>query len=171
MNYIRLKHKAIAKLAALWPVLARKLVASYTAIESDDIPWTQVQKPLNESKIALVTTAGVHHPDQAPFDMQDKNGDPGFRPLNGATIETNYEITHDYYDHKDARRDLNVVFPLTRLKEMQARGYIGQLADTHYGFMGHIDGPRIYTLVHDTAAEVAELLIKDRVDAVLLTPA
>ena len=57
--------------------------------------------------------------------MLDPRGDPTLRVIDGETIETDYAITHDYYDHRDADRDLNVVFPITRLKEMQAAGTIG----------------------------------------------
>ena len=36
--------------------------------------------------------------------------------------------------------------------------------------MGHIDGPYISTLIADTGPRVAEALVKDGVDIVLLTP-
>jgi D-proline reductase (dithiol) PrdB len=103
--------------------------------------------------------------------MTDADGDPSFRLLEGGTIENDYTITHDYYDHADARRDLNVVFPLGRLKEMQSAGCIGETAPRHISFMGHIDGPHVRTLVDETAPAAAQRLKQDGVDAVLLTPA
>jgi D-proline reductase (dithiol) PrdB len=171
MLFRRFFNKSLARLSTRWPALARRLVESYKPMESRGIPWTPLQKPLKQANLALVTTAGVHHSGQAAFNMADKNGDPSFRILEGALIEKDYTITHDYYDHRDAGQDLNIVFPLARLREMQAAGCIGALSSRHYGFMGHIDGAHIQTLVNDTAPQVARQLLKDAVDAVLLTPA
>jgi D-proline reductase (dithiol) PrdB len=103
--------------------------------------------------------------------MTDPKGDPSFRVLDAGTIENDYIITHDYYDHRDADRDLNIVLPVSHLKAMQAAGRTGATARRHFSFMGHIDGPHIETLINRTAPQVAAMLLQDRVDAVLLTPA
>jgi D-proline reductase (dithiol) PrdB len=166
----RIMHQGMARLASKWPYLSDRLTRSFAPLECEEIPWAEVSKPLNQSKIAVVTTAGLHHRSQEKFDMRDPHGDPSSRVLDTATIEQDCTITHDYYDHRDAERDLNVVFPITRLKEKQACGLIGALAARHYSFMGHIDGPHIATLVNKTAPQVAAMLVQERVDAVLLTP-
>ncbi len=171
MFFRRIFNKGLSRLAARWPALTRRLIASFDPLESGDIPWAEFDKPLSQCKLALVTTAGVHHRNQKPFNMSDKSGDPSFRILDGDAIESDYTITHDYYDHRDALRDLNIVLPLARLKEMRAAGCIGALAGRHYSFMGHIDGDHVQTLVRQTAPQVAALLREDAVDAVLLTPA
>jgi len=171
-TFRRWKHRLIARLATAFPALAERLTAAYQPLESADaIPWVVPTKPLSRCRVALVTTAGVHHRQQPPFDMQDAQGDPSYRVLDGASIEADFQITHDYYDHRDAEQDLNIVFPLARLKEMVAEGRIGRLAERHYGFMGHIDGRHIDTLVSRSARQVAALLKADQVDVVLLTPA
>lgn len=168
----RIKNRLIAKLITRFPSLAQKFITDYQPWESgDEIPWSRPAKPLQRSKLALVTTSGVHHGGQPPFDMQDQDGDPTFRVIDGPTIASDYRITHDYYDHSDAERDLNIIFPIDRLRELQQEGLIGQLADTHYSFMGHIDGRHIATLMARTAQQVAERLRQDQVDLVLLTPA
>jgi len=166
----RFKNRLIAKLLARFPFLAKRSVAAYQPPELGEIPWTQVTKKLNESIIALVTTAGVHHRAQKPFDMEDHNGDPSFRVIDVTKAFTDLIITHDYYDHADADKDINIVFPVDRLKEFKQEGLIGKVADTHYGFMGHITGSHLPTLINKTAPEVARLLKKAGVDIVLLTP-
>lgn len=171
MSLKRYFHQGLSRLAAHWPALSHKLVASFNPMESTSVPWCPVQKPLAQSKVALVTTAGIHHRNQPPFDMLDANGDPSYRAIDGGTIAGDYAITHDYYDHRDADRDLNIVFPITRLQEMQATGGIGAIADTHFSFMGHIDGRHVDTLVQETAPQVVEELKAQRINAVLLTPA
>jgi D-proline reductase (dithiol) PrdB len=80
-------------------------------------------------------------------------------------------ITHRYYDHRAADRDLNVVLPLDRLRELAAEGRVGGLAPRAYGFMGHVDGRHVSTLIERTAPEVAQHLAADGADAVVLTPA
>jgi D-proline reductase (dithiol) PrdB len=170
VSLTRLKNRAIAKVIAAFPSLGRRLVDSYHPWESEDVPWTPVEKPLREATVAVVTTAGVHHRDQKPFDMKDPNGDPSFRVIDSSRSPSSLMITHDYYDHSDADRDINIVFPLDRLREMVAEGTIGGLSEKHYSFMGHIDGPNISALVEDTGPRVAEAIVKDGVDIVLLTP-
>jgi D-proline reductase (dithiol) PrdB len=168
----RLKHIIIARLVARFPALGRKLVAGYRPPAScGDVPWTELAKPLSACRVALVTTAGIHHKDQPPFDMTDGDGDPSFRILDAATLWDDFTITHDYYDHSDAEQDPNIVLPLDRLKELATEGVIGTVAETHYGFMGHITGRHIAHLVDKTAREVAERLRADRVDLVILAPA
>jgi D-proline reductase (dithiol) PrdB len=167
----RLKHQTLARLAGRWPAFAKRMTDAFHPLESDDIPWTDFGKPLRESKIALVATAGIHHRYQPAFNMADRNGDPSFREIDASTIEGDYRITHDYYDHRDAERDINIVFPLARLRELAAAGCIGGLARTHLSFMGHITGPHVETLKAKTAPHAAALLAAQAVDVVLLTPA
>ena len=171
MQLRRIINQGISRLAGRWPALADRLVAGYRPLAFEQIPWTPPVKPLTQSKVALVTTAGVHHRGQQPFDMADKQGDPSFRILDNDGIEQDYAITHDYYDHRDADRDLNVVLPLARLKQWAAAGRVGSVNQRHFSFMGHIDGVHIETLVHRWAPRVAALLLQDQVDAVLLSPA
>jgi D-proline reductase (dithiol) PrdB len=166
----RLKNRVISRFASSIPVFAKYLTASYTPQRSEDIPWSPIKKPLTESKIALVTTAGVHHTHQEPFDMNDPAGDPTYRIIDAQTIEDDYLITHDYYDHRDADKDLNIVFPFTRLKEMAAEGIVGSVARHHFSFMGHIKDSHLDHLLETHAPQVANRLVEDRVDAVLLTP-
>jgi D-proline reductase (dithiol) PrdB len=164
------KDRFIARLITRFPLLAKIFIASYKPVESKLIPWTQVVKSLRQSKVSVITTAGVHRRDQAPFNMHDRNGDPSFREIEGSSPAGDLMITHNYYDHADADRDINIVFPIERLSEFEKEGIIGQLAGFHYGFMGHILGRHIDTLRRKTAPEVAGRLKAAGVDAVLLTP-
>ncbi len=170
-SIVRFKNRVTAKIIGIFPSVARVFTASYKPLEStEDIPWTPLRKHMRDSKVAIVTTAGVHHKDQVHFDMKDPNGDPTFRIIDVRKSLKDLMITHDYYDHKDADRDINIVFPVERLREFEKEGIIGRLADIHYGFMGHIVGPHIDTLITVTAPDVAEKLKTDGADIVLLTP-
>ena len=166
----RLKNKLIAKLFTRFPALAEWVVKNIPSWKVEGIPWTPFNKELKDCKIALVTTAGVHLKTQKPFDMKDPNGDPTYREIPLDASKQGLMITHDYYNHKDADKDINIVFPIDRLKEMKERGEIGSISEINFSFMGHIQGGHIYTLINQTAAQAAVKLKEMQVDAVLLTP-
>ncbi len=171
MQLSRLKNQLLARASTRFPTLAKKFTDSYTPPASDGgIPWTPPSAPLTQAKLALITTAGIHHRHQTPFDMVDTDGDPSYRELDAATLFDDFVITHDYYDHSDAGKDPNIILPLDRLKELVDEKIIGSIATTHYSFMGHIVGPHINTLVHQSAVEVVHKLRAEQVDIALLTP-
>jgi D-proline reductase (dithiol) PrdB len=133
-------------------------------------PRARLAKPLSESRVALITTAGLRTPDQGDFDRSDKRGDPSFREIPN-TIETRLLVeSHRSYsfDHEAVRSDVNLAFPLDRFRGLESRGVIGRLNHRHFSFMGSIVGPR--RLIDETAPQVARTLAEDRVDAVFLTP-
>jgi D-proline reductase (dithiol) PrdB len=151
-------------LGAIW---ARR----HRFVESGSVPWAPVTKPVRESVIALVTTAGVHLDSDPPFDMDDPEGDPSMRAIPSDVDPRRLTITHRYYDHSAADRDINVVLPLDRLRELVAEGGVGGIAPRMYGFMGHIDGRHLATLIEETAPALARRLRAEGADAVFLTPA
>ena len=83
----------------------------YLPVKNDEVPWSPLVKPLKNSRLVLITTGGVHLKNDTPFDMTDSNGDPSFRIIPSNTNPEDLMITHDYYDHRDADKDLNIVFP------------------------------------------------------------
>ncbi len=136
----------------------------------EPVPGTPLQRPLNQSRIALVTTAGLRAPGQPDFDHSIKLGDTSFREIPN-TIETqSLTETHRSYafDRAGVRADVNLAFPLDRLRELAARGVIGELNHRHFSFMGSIVGPG--KLMEETAPQVARMLRQDGVEVALLTP-
>jgi D-proline reductase (dithiol) PrdB len=171
-NISRIKNRILAIAATRIPAVAKKFIANYQPqVSTGEIPWCKPRKPLNHARLALVTTSGIHHKNQQPFDMQDPNGDPSFRELCGKSILHDYQITHDYYDHSDAHKDLNIIFPLKQISMLVDEKIIGSVAPTHYSLMGHIDAHHISTLVNKSAQDIAQKLLTEQVDIVLLTPA
>ncbi len=166
-----IRNKLLAKLLTRFPSLADRAAQKVETYEvTDNDPWTPVIKELSDSRLALITTAGVHLKSQEPFDMVNTDGDATFRVILNDLPVSDYAITHDYYDHSDADKDVNIVFPIDRLRELVEGSFIGSLAARHYGFMGHIDGALVDELVTKTAPAVARMLAQDMVDCVLLTP-
>jgi D-proline reductase (dithiol) PrdB len=93
-------------------------------------------KPLAKSRVALISSGGVFRRDQPPF-RADKN-DLTFREIPADTDVRELRISHDHYDHRDAEQDVNCVFPIERMRELAAEGFIGGLAEVHFTFMGRI---------------------------------
>lgn len=166
----RLKNRVIASILTRFPSLADKVADGVAPMEFGSTPWAPVVKPLSEMTVALVTTAGVHLKADRPFDMANKSGDATFRIIPSGSTAGDLSITHDYYDHSDADRDVNIVFPLERLRELAASGVIGAVAKRHYGFMGHIENGQVERLIRQSAPQAARMLMEDGVDAVVITP-
>ncbi len=160
----------LATLYGRLPILPTLAARRWTAEPAGAIPWSPARIPLPEASVALVTSAGVHLKSDSPFDMTDPDGDASFRMIPGDALPGSLMITHDYYDHRAADRDLNCVFPLERLRELAMAGKIGGVAPRHIGTMGHILGAQERRLLQDTAPAIAQVLRDDGVDYVLAAP-
>jgi D-proline reductase (dithiol) PrdB len=165
------RNKLLVQLFRRVPGLREAWARRHPFVEGAGIPWAQLTRPLKETTVALVTTGGVHLRSQAPFDMDDPDGDPSFREIPADAAREALTITHKYYDHSAADRDVNVVLPLDRLRELAAEGSIAGPAKVAYSFMGHIQGAHLATLMAATGPEVARRVASDGVGAVVLTPA
>ena len=170
MTYTRIKNILLAKLITRFPSYGKKFIDEYSPWESEDVPWTPLETSLSAGKLTLITTGGIHLKSQPPFNMLDKDGDPSFREIRSDIDVKELMITHDYYDHSDAEKDINIVFPIERLRELLEEGEIGSLAATFYSFMGHIDGRHIPTLITKSAPAIVKKLKAEQVDIALLVP-
>ena len=164
---------AIPAVAQLWARLTASRAGDLVDL-SGDIPFVAFEKlgkPLSECRVALITTGGIHLPDQAPFDMDNPDGDATYREISGDVDLSRITITHKYYDHSDADKDLNVIFPLQHFRDLVDKGIVGDVAPRHFGFMGHIDAEQVPILNEQTVPEVAAKLREDGIDFAFLTPA
>ena len=131
-------------------------------------PYNPLPVPLADARVAFVTTAGAHLPDQLPFDTTADAGDPSWRAFPIETTLADLVLSHSGYDTRRAAADKNVVLPLEHLRALQAEGQIRSLASEVFSFMGYVaDTDR---LLLDEAPAVAQRLLEDHVDLVLLAP-
>lgn len=132
------------------------------------VPFTPLDRDLSKATVALVTAAGVHRKDQAPFNIADELGDLTFRIISGDNPTSDLMVTHHHYDHTDADRDLNVVFPLDVLRELASEGFIGGVAKEHVGYMGYT--MQLKLMYEQTAPAIAEHIDKkSKADVIVLT--
>jgi D-proline reductase (dithiol) PrdB len=116
-----------------------------------EIPWAEARKPLAESKLALLSTAGLSMRGDAPFDMemerkQPTRGDPSWRRLRSDATSATVEV-----------------------RELVAEGVVGALADSHYSIMGY-QGNDSSTLENESAPQIAAAMQSEEVDLALLAP-
>ena len=132
------------------------------------VPFTPLDRQLSRATIALVTAAGVHRRDQEPFNIADEIGDLAFRIIGPETLPADLMVTHHHYDHSDADRHINVVFPIDALRNLVSEGFIGSEAREHVGYMGYT--MRLKRMYEETAPQIAEVIDKkSHADAVILT--
>lgn len=132
------------------------------------VPFTPFEGELSRATVALVTSAGVHRKDQPPFNIADDLGDLTFRIIEPDVKASELMVTHHHYDHSDADRDINVVFPIDPLRELVQDGVVGGLAREHIGFMGY--SMRLKQMYEETAPRIAEEIDRrSRADVVVLT--
>ncbi len=140
----------------------------------DSVPWTPFTKPLAEATIALVTTAGINvRGVEPPFDYESEwdhpmTGDPTFRTLPRDLRQEQVQTGHLHINNDDIDTDVNICLPVARMRELEAEGVIGRLAERNYSFMGY--QPDTTHWRERYAPEVAAKMREDGVDAVLLTP-
>jgi len=154
-------------------VLAEPLkVWPYVDTSGEEIPWIDPEKPVADSTVALVSSAGLYHKDDTPFDMDRERreplwGDPSFRELPRGISQRDIRVNHFHYETSHALADYNCVMPLAALEEMLVEGRIGGIPEHHLTFMGY--QPKAGTFLRETAPRMAERLHEMGVDIVLLS--
>lgn len=127
-----------------------------------------LRRPLAESRVALVSSAGLHLDDQAPFHVETVAGDPTYRLIPDDVELYRCRFTHTHYDTASASKDPNVVFPLDRLHEAADESRIGSTSSVHVGLMGFNPDPT--RIAETTAPAIVEVLAGEEVDVVVLVP-
>ena len=143
----------------------------YRWAHHSDAPFQPLQKPLTQSRVAIITTA-------APFDRARGDQGPGAAYNGGAKFYTVYDgdssqthdlrISHIAYDrvHTTAT-DSNSWFPLPALHRLAATGRIGEVAPRFYGAPTN----RSHRVTTETdAPEILARCLADGVDAAVLVP-
>jgi D-proline reductase (dithiol) PrdB len=123
-----------------------------------------IAPPASERRVAMISTAGLHRRDDRPFGL----GSNDYRVIPGEVKANDLVMSHvsTNFDRTGFQQDLNVLFPLDRLREMAEQGEIGSVADYHYSFMGATEPEKM----EPAARNLASLMKDDGVNVVLLVP-
>jgi D-proline reductase (dithiol) PrdB len=142
----------------------RNKLLSFKMTSFESQPWVS-GTPLRERRVATITTAGLYCRHDRPF---SRDPDDYYRIIPGDVQANDLLMSHmaTSFDRTGFQRDWNVVFPIDRLREMEAEGFIGSIADFHYSYAS----VRAQPDKPEPIREIAGLLKKDNVNAVLLFP-
>jgi hypothetical protein len=127
--------------------------------------WCAVEKPLSQSRVALMSSAALRLANQKPFIPRE---DLTYRlvpsdPAAGAIV-----IDHHSGIGRVPRQDPEIVFPRSALAALAQRGEIGALSPFHISFMG---GLRCHKEIEsEIAPAIAGDLKRFKVDLALLVP-
>ncbi len=127
------------------------------------IPYTPFRGRLEDSKVCLVSNAGVYARGQEPYVLK---GDLTFRKIPSDIDSRSLMIAHEHYDHSDADKDVNLVFPVDRLRELVAEKRLGSLTTDFIG-KGYTQAMR--EIKERVSWEIAKEVDQLRPDIVLLT--
>lgn len=136
--------------------------------EFDNVAPAAAIKDLTKTKIALVTSGGIvpkGNPDRIESSSASKYGMYSIENVDTLTADS-YETAHGGYDPVYANQDPNRVLPLDIVRAMEKEGVIGSLHNYFYTTVGN--GTAVAN-AKKYAAEIAQKLLADGVEAVILT--
>ncbi len=148
----------------------------------DDGPFTRPDRPVADSRVALLTSSGHFAADDDPkplgvesmtqAEAEERITDflkeaPTLSEVPIATSGDLLEVRHGGYDTRGSRADHNVSFPIDRMRELATDGVIGTLHETAYSFVGACAQTR---LIKQTGPEWVARLKSTGSDVVLLIP-
>lgn len=145
------------------PQPTRGVVLNLPCPRFDTTPFVS-GPPLSQRRIAILTSAALIKRGDKPFPFG--SGEARFIPAD--TVPNDILLSHVSinFDRAGWQRDINVVFPIDRLRELAASGEIAGVAETQYTVMGSTDP----AAMEDAVSQVAGQLKQERIDSVLLTP-
>ncbi|MCA1620452.1 MAG: glycine/betaine/sarcosine/D-proline family reductase selenoprotein B [Acidobacteria bacterium] len=152
----------------LWETVNERYPGSMIT-KSDFVPLASLRKPLSESRLTFVSSAGVQPVGTMPFDVVHPVGDYSFRRVPSDSNPSDLEIHQIKYPTNGATKDLNVIFPVERLRELATEGVIGGLTRNFFSFIGYNMDPE--RLERTLAEGIAEAVVADGADVALLAPA
>jgi len=152
----------MARLESL-PEPMRKHLADLPCPVFETTPFVESPGP-GERRVAMISKAGLHRRGDRPFSL----GSDDYRVIPGDAKANDLIMSHisTNFDRTGFQQDLNVIFPIDRLREIAECGEIGGVADFHYSFMGATEPEKMELVV----AQLTSLLKKDDVNVVLLAP-
>lgn len=152
----------------LWATVNERYPGSMITRE-DLVPLAPLRKPLAECRLTFISTSGVQPKGSLPFDTVHPVGDYSFRRVPSSARPDELEIHQLKYPTNGAHRDLNVIFPIERLRELAAEGVIGGLTEHFFTFIGYNMDPE--RLERTLAEEIAAAVSEEGADIALAAPA
>jgi len=165
-DYARGSRRAVDML--LKKLSNKPFTTEYPMPDFDRVEPAKPIKDMKKATVALVTSGGIvpkNNPDHIESSSASKYGEYDIGGVMDLTDKT-YETAHGGYDPLYANQDADRVLPVDVLRDLEKAGKIGKLHNKFYTTTGN--GTSIKNS-KGFAAEFAQKLLKDKVDAVILT--
>ncbi|MGH7760749.1 MAG: hypothetical protein ACREOY_04950 [Candidatus Dormibacteraceae bacterium] len=107
--------------------------------------WAPFGKRLAESRIALLTSAGMYwNRSQPSFDLEREQthpewGDPSWRAIPASTQPSGIGVAHLHINDEDLLADPGVALPMRLLDRLASESVIGGAVAEHVSVMGYQD--------------------------------
>ncbi len=134
-------------------------------VDSVGVPWTPLERPLAQSTVMMLASAGVRRKSEPPF--QPAN-DLTFRLIDSTAELADLAPSHPAPIRRPGEADLNVVFPLERLRELRDAGLFRALTPHQVSILGPIR--KFRELHYEMAPAIAEQARAEGADLVFLVP-
>ena len=142
----------------------------------DEPVWVPFEKRLQESRIALLTSAGLYlKKTQQPFDVERERanpewGDPAWRSIPASVEAADLAVAHLHINDEDLLADPEIALPARLLEQLAAERIIGGTTPEHLSVMGYqersLEGWRDKT-VHELVGRLRD----QAADGLILAPA
>lgn len=153
----------------LWQTINQRYPGSMIT-KTDYVRLAPLSKPLNQSRVTLISSCGVHMKGDRPMDVCHPFGDFTFRRIPSSAKHSDLIIHQLKYPHDDADLDINVIFPIERLQDLVTESTIGGLTRHFFSFIGYNMDPERFE--QTVAADIARAVCEDeQADVALLAPA
>jgi hypothetical protein len=129
-----------------------------------DVPFTRLEKPLSECRVALMTTASLAKPPGETKQERDLSRKVFAHPV-GDAPEHFYTKDLQWDQESTHTEDNDSFMPLNRLSECAADGKIGSVSPRFYGVMTDYSQGRT---AKRSAPQVLDFCKEDGVDAAIL---
>jgi D-proline reductase (dithiol) PrdB len=131
--------------------------------------WTAFARRLADSRIALLTSAGIHLRSQPAFDLDAERarpewGDPSWRAIPADTNPQDLAVSHLHINDADLLADPEIALPMRGLAELVSTVH------SHVGLMGYQDRD-LRDWRERTAPEIVAHLREEEADGLILAPA
>lgn len=149
-------------------IKGEEFVTEYPMPNFDRVAPNPAVKDLTKATIALVTSGGTvpkGNPDRIESSSASKYGEYSLEGIYDLNSE-NSETAHGGYDPVYANEDSDRVLPVDIMREFEKEGKIGKLYEKYYTTVGN--GTAVAN-AKAFAEEFSKTLVKDGVDAVILT--
>ncbi|HEY7714568.1 MAG TPA: hypothetical protein VIE90_08665 [Candidatus Binatia bacterium] len=134
-------------------------------VKPSETNWVAITKPINDSRVALLTSAALRLTSQQPFVPRE---DLSYRRVPSDPNAGKIIIDHHSGIGTVPKQDPEIVFPRRALAALVEKRIVGAASPFHFSFMGGVR--RHQEIEQVLAPALAEELAAAEVDLALLVP-